>query len=116
MTDPEFKFESGVPQPEMRRRFPTLEKKETIALIRVVRERKPNLSRGNQYREALNTICGVGIDHAHGLNDELMKLALGITKLSDEMEEDVRRWLPIARQTFDRALDSWREPTERRAA
>ena len=81
--------------------------KEIIAFIRVVGERKPSFNCGNQYREALNAICNAGIDHAKDLNAEIMNLVLGITKLPPRLEEAVMQWLPNARQSFDRYLNSW---------
>jgi hypothetical protein len=105
----ELKFEAGTIAPESPKKFPLLWKKEIIALIRVVRERKPSFDSGNQYREALNVICGAGIDHAKDLNAEIMSLALKITKLPAELEEEVVKWLPNAKKSFDRSLKSWTE-------
>lgn len=89
--------------------FPKLRQKEIIARIRLIRERRPQFHRGNQYREALNVICGAGIDHAKGLNAEILNLALGFTTLPPGLEKSVQEIMPAVRGAFDRALNEWRE-------
>jgi hypothetical protein len=105
----ELNLMAGTTPPESRKRFPILEKKEIIALIRVVRERRPNYNCGNDYRDALKVICKTSIDHAKNLNAAIMNVALGITKLPAELEEAVQQWMPNARKSFDRALESLKE-------
>lgn len=49
------------------------------------------------------------IDHAKGLNAEIMNLALGIVVLPPDLEEAVQEIMPTVRKSFDRAVSEWTE-------
>ena len=93
-------------------KFRNLQKSENIALIRVIRERRPYFQYGNQYRESLNALCKAGIDHAADINTAILNLALRITRLSDEREEKILELLPITRERVDRAAERWKGKIE----
>lgn len=95
--------------PKWHRGFPDLRKMEIIAAIRVIHEREPSTGfhTGNQYREILNQIYGAKVDHAEGINEAIINIALGIAKLPPSEEEEVLSLMPEARNHFDKRFKAW---------
>jgi hypothetical protein len=89
--------------------FPVLRKTRIIAAIRVIHEREPSTGfhKGNQYREVLNQIYGAKVDHAEGINEAIVNIALGIAKLPSSKEEEVLSLMPETRNRFDKRVKDW---------
>ena len=94
---------------EWHRGFPVLQKMPIIAAIRVIHEREPSTGfhTGNQYREILNQIYGAKVDHAEGINEAIINIALGIAKLPSSEEEEVLSLMPEARNHFEKRVKTW---------
>ena len=94
---------------EWHRGFPVLQKMPIIAAIRVIHEREPStgFQKGNQYREILNQIYGAKVDHAEGINEAIINIALGIVKLPSSEEKEVLSLMPEVRNYFDRRISKW---------
>ncbi|MDB4785727.1 hypothetical protein OAG70_00455 [bacterium] len=89
--------------------YPDLQKIKIIAAIKVIHEREPSAGfhKGNQYREILNQIYGAKVDHAEGINEAIINIALEIAKLPSSEEEEVLSLMPEARNHFDKRVKDW---------
>jgi hypothetical protein len=87
--------------------FPILRKKEILALLWIIAERRPDFTTGNQYRESLNVICGTRINHKKKLNATIMNILLKIIPLPEELSQATNREIPRAKKRFNSSLDRW---------
>jgi hypothetical protein len=79
-----------------------------LALIGVIRRRKPHYRTGNKYREALSSICEIEVDHAPGMNKALWEIAQGEFLIPPDLKNAANEQTSKAESYFEECLNDWR--------